>query len=147
MNAVAAANAVLLDTCAIIWMINGDTLADSAVAAILHAGQTGGVFVSPVSAWEVGLLSRPKTGRDAGLQFLPDPKTWFARVMAGPGIKEAAMTFDIAIDSSSLPGNLHGDPGDRLLVATARHLGVPIVTRDRNIIAFARDGHVRVIPC
>jgi PIN domain nuclease of toxin-antitoxin system len=57
------------------------------------------------------------------------------------------MTPDIAIDSSFLPGNLHGDPGDRLIVATARHLEAPVVTRDRNIIAYARAGHVRVIPC
>jgi predicted nucleic acid-binding protein len=39
------------------------------------------------------------------------------------------------------------DPGDRLIVATARHLGLPVVTRDRNIIAYARNGDVGVIPC
>jgi PIN domain nuclease of toxin-antitoxin system len=79
--------------------------------------------------------------------FIPDAKTWFARVMGGPGIKEASLTAEIAIDASFLPGELHGDPGDRLLVATARHLGLPIVTRDRSIIAYAGDGHARVIPC
>jgi len=147
MTAGAALDTVLLDTCAVIWLANGDPLAPSAVAAIVHAGQTGGVFVSPVSAWEVGLLSRPKSGRNVGMQFLPDLKTWFARVMAGPGIKEAAMTPGIAIDASFLPGDLHADPGDRLIVATARHLGAPIVTRDRRIIAYAGQGHVRVITC
>jgi len=147
MTAGGAPDAVLLDTCAIIWLTNGNPIAELAVAAILHAGRANGVFVSPVSAWEVGLLSRPKTGRIRGLQFLPDPKTWFARVMAGPGIREAAMTPDIAIGSSFLPGDLHGDPADRLIVATARHHNVPVVTRDRNIIAYAHDGHVRVIPC
>jgi PIN domain nuclease of toxin-antitoxin system len=79
--------------------------------------------------------------------FMPDPKTWFARVMGGPGIREAPLTPEIAIDASFLPGELHGDPGDRLLVATARYLGLPIVTRDRSIIAYAGDGHARVIPC
>ena len=147
MNAGAAPHAVLLDTCAIIWLANGDPLAPSAIAAILHAGQSGGVFVSPVSAWEVGLLSRPKPGGNAGMQFLPDPKTWFGRVMAGPGIKEAAMTPDILIDASFLPGDLHGDPGDRMIISTARHLGMSIVTRDRRIIEYAGDGHVGVITC
>ena len=147
MNSTTAPDAVLLDTCAVIWLANGDPLAPSAVAAIVHAGQASGVFVSPVSAWEVGLLSRPKTGRNVGIQFLPDPKTWFTRVMAGPGIREAAMTPAIAIDASFLPGNIHGDPGDRLIVSTARHLGMPIVTRDRRIVAYAGGGHVRVIAC
>jgi len=136
---------VLLDTCAVIWLANGDPLDAAAVAAIIEAGLAEGIFVSPVSAWEVGLLSRP--GRRGQLRFLPDPKTWFARVMAGPGIREAPLSGAIAIDASYLPGAMHGDPGDRLLMSTARHLGVPIVTRDRQIIAYAESGYVGVVRC
>lgn len=139
--------AVLLDTCAVIWLANGDPIASSATAAIIHAGLADGVFVSPVSAWEVGLLSKPKAGRNRAIQFLPDAKTWFARVMAGPGIREVPLTPEIAIDASFLPGDLHGDPGDRLIATTARHRNMPIVTRDSRIIAYAQDGHVHVIPC
>ena len=147
MSRSAPPNAVLLDTCAVIWLANGDPLARSATAAILHAGAADGVLVSPVSAWEVGLLSKPKAGRNLAVQFMPDPKTWFARVMAGPGLREASLTPEIAIDASFLPGELRGDPADRLIVTSARHLGVPVVTRDRRIIAYGRDGHVQVIPC
>ena len=64
-----------------------------------------------------------------------------------PGNREASFTPEIAIDASFLPGELHGDPADRLIVASARHLGVPIVTLDRRIIAYGRDGHLQVIPC
>jgi PIN domain nuclease of toxin-antitoxin system len=81
------------------------------------------------------------------LQFLPDPKTWFARMMAGPAIKEAAVTPEIALDASYLPGDLHGDPADRLIIATARHLGAAIVTRDSRIVVYSRWGYVRVVPC
>ena len=80
-------------------------------------------------------------------QFIPDPKTWFAKLMAMPGIREAPLNATIAIDASYLPGAFHADPMDRLIVATARHLGMPIVTSDRKIIAYAEAGHVRVIPC
>jgi PIN domain nuclease of toxin-antitoxin system len=62
-------------------------------------------------------------------------------------MRQAALTPEIAIDASYLSGELHGDPGDRLLIATARHLGVPIVTRDRRIIDYAAAGWVRVIAC
>ena len=139
--------AVLLDTCAVIWLANGAPMTNSATAAIIRAGLADGVFVSPVSAWEIGMLSRPKPGRSAAVLFMPDPKTWFARVITGPGIREASLTPEIAIDASFLPGELHGDPGDRLLVTTARYLGVPIVTRDRSIIAYGRNGYAQVIPC
>ena len=89
----------------------------------------------------------PRGRRTAALRFLPDPKTWFAKVLAGPGISEAQLTSAIAIDASFLPGELHGDPGDRLIIATARYFGLPIVTRDRRIIDYAGAGHVRVVRC
>ena len=122
-------------------------MAGAAVDAIVHAGLADGILVSPVSAWEVGLLSRPGATRRMAREFLPDPKTWFAGVMAGPGIKPAHVTPEIAIDAWYLPGDLHGDPADRLVIATARRLGVPIVTRDRQILAYAHQGSVRAIRC
>lgn len=61
-----------------------------------------------------------------------------------PSVCDAA---EIAVVASFLPGNMHRDPADPLLVATARHLGMPIVTRDAKIIAYAAQGFVRVLPC
>ena len=139
--------AVLLDTCAIIWLANGKSLIPEAVTAILHAGLHDGIFVSPISAWEIGRLSKARRGRTGVVRFMPDPGTWFARFMAGPGIRDAPFNPDIAIASSWLPGEVHGDPADRLIIATARHLGLPIVTRDRKIIAYAEAGEVSAIPC
>jgi PIN domain nuclease of toxin-antitoxin system len=139
--------AVLLDTCAVIWLASGEPLSPAATFAIVSAGLADGVFVSTISAWEIGLLSRPRPGRPPMVQCLPDAKTWFARFLAGPGIKETLLSPAIAIDASCLPGDFHADPMDRLIVATARHLGSPVVTRDRKIISYAQAGHLAVIPC
>jgi PIN domain nuclease of toxin-antitoxin system len=139
-------SAVLLDTCAVIWLANGDLSADVS-DIIVAAGLSEGIFVSPISAWEIGMLGRPRASRMPSLEFMPDPKTWFARLMAGPGIKAAAFTSDIAVDASYLPGDIHGDPGDRLIISTARSMQIPIVTRDSRIIAYAAAGHVQVIAC
>ncbi|HEY3815346.1 MAG TPA: type II toxin-antitoxin system VapC family toxin, partial [Caulobacteraceae bacterium] len=140
MSAASQPRAVLLDTCAVIWLANGDPLQNNADSEIIYAALADGVFVSPISAWEIGMLSRPKA--DRAIEFLPDPATWFDRFMAGPAIRTAAFTAEIAIAASGLPGPLHGDPADRLLIATARHLSMPIVTRDAKIIAYAAAGHV-----
>jgi PIN domain nuclease of toxin-antitoxin system len=139
--------AILLDTCAVIWLANGDRLRRQAADAVVMAGLSGGILVSPVSAWEVGLLARPHGSHRTPVQFLPDPKAWFAKVMAGPGIRPAPFTPDIAIDASHLPGDVHGDPADRIIVATARQLSIPVVTRDARILAYARQGHITAIRC
>ncbi|HEY2177248.1 MAG TPA: type II toxin-antitoxin system VapC family toxin [Caulobacteraceae bacterium] len=140
-----SAPAVLLDTCAVIWLANGDPLRDGALDKIMAAALADGVFVSPVSAWEIGMLARPRGDRT--VRFVPDPATWFARFMAGPGIRPAALTAEIAIAASALPEPLHGDPADRLLLATARGLAMPIVTRDSRILDYAAARHVSAIRC
>jgi PIN domain nuclease of toxin-antitoxin system len=140
------AGGVLLDTCAAIWLMNGE-LSSSALAQIVAAGSQDAVYVSPISAWEIGMLARPKPGRGAAPQFLPDPTTWFAMLMARPGVKPALLTPSIAIDASFLPGELHSDPADRLIIATSRAMRLPLATGDGKIIAYGRAGHIDVIAC
>lgn len=122
-------------------------MADPAIDVIRSASRRGAVLISPVSAWEIGLLAAPRAGRTSKISLSPDAKTWFGSLMVRPGVAAAPLTPQIAIDASFLPGSLHPDPADRLLIATARHLNVPIVTRDGKVIAYAGQGHVQVIPC
>ncbi len=67
---------LLLDTHAIIWLVLEEPMAPAARVGIERAAATGSVLVSPVSAWEVGLLA---TRRRQPLAFRPDPVTWFER--------------------------------------------------------------------
>jgi PIN domain nuclease of toxin-antitoxin system len=137
--------AVLLDTCAVIWLANGE-LGKPTIEMLVYAALADGVFVSPVSAWEIGMLANPR-GTRAKVEFLPDPSSWFAQVMSRPAIKEAPFTAEAAINSSQLPGTLHGDPADRLLIAAAREMNVPILTRDQKILDYAAAGHVQAVAC
>lgn len=138
-------SAVLLDTCAVIYVGNGEPIDPRAVSALGKAEAGDGVLVSPVSAWEIGLMGRASWRRAP--QFLPDPKTWLRKFLAAPGVRVAELTPDIAIDSSFLPEGMNSDPADRLLVATARALNVPIMTRDEAILSFAAAGHLHAIGC
>ena len=119
----------------------------SAKRSIRQAAIDGTLFVSTASAWEIGLLARHRAGQPQGLQFLPDPQAWFASLMARPGIRLAALTPEIAIDASHLPGTFHNDPADRMIVATARRIGASVVTRDSKILAYAKVGFVEVVAC
>ena len=135
---------LLLDTCAIIWMVLKEPMAPAAVSAIARAAAMRSILVSPVSGWEVGLLA---TRRRAPLSFRPDVVTWFERLLSRPGIRAIELEHRVAVSAAFLPGKLHDDPADRLLVATARDRGVPLVTRDRRILGYAAQGHIDAIAC
>jgi PIN domain nuclease of toxin-antitoxin system len=135
---------VLLDTCAMIWLFERQPMSVESRAAVQSAAATGGVLVSPVSAWKIGLLASRQRLR---LRFAPSPDVWWLDLLSLEGVRITPLLPDAAIAASFLPGNLHRDPADRLLIATARALDVPIVTRDERILAYADQGHVGVIAC
>lgn len=135
--------ALLLDTCALIWTALNQPLAEPARAAIeREVAQGGAVFVSPISAWELGLLASASR-----IVLTTPPARWFHLFVHRRGVALAAMTPDILIASSFLPGVLHRDPADRILCATARECGQTIVTRDRKILDYAAAGHCRALAC
>jgi PIN domain nuclease of toxin-antitoxin system len=72
-------------------------------------------------------------------------QAWVERALALPGINLVAIESTIAVDAGILPGTIHGDPADRFLIATARALACPIMTVDRAILDYARQGHVKAI--
>ena len=134
---------LLLDTHAAVWITEGLPLssgASEAIAAVHRAGST--IFVSPISAWEVGLLvSRNRIGLSAR------PERWFQKVLAIPGVELAKLTPEILIESSFLPGNPPRDPADRIMIATARDIGATLVTRDRLLLEYGKSGQVNALAC
>ena len=134
---------LLLDTHTAIWITRNDSLAPRAVEAMNAAHQAAGiVFVSPITAWEVGLLvSRNR------LNLLMTPQRWFSRLLSVPGMQLAELSPDILIASSFLPGTPPRDPADRIILATARDLGAALITRDRLLLKYGEDGQVSTIPC
>ena len=134
---------LLLDTCAIIWIAHDEPFRPDARSALREAWQAGyGVSVSPISAWELGLLVAK--GKLAATQ---SAAAIFGDVLATAGVKVEALTPTILIDASFLPGKLHSDPADRILITTARALDLTLVTRDEAILDYAAQGFVRAIEC
>ena len=131
---------LLLDTCAFIWSMSSAKMTDEAAAAIKTGTVDAPVYVSPISAWEIGLLV--ERGRVAF-----SVEQWFETMQAQPGIATADMPAEVLIRSSFLPGNPPGDPADRIVIATAREYGYRIVTRDRKILNYAHQGHAEWMAC
>ncbi len=72
---------------------------------------------------------------------------WINGLLARSGVQVAPFTPAIAMASAHLPGFANRDPADRFLIATARKMSIPIVTRDRVMLRYAEAGHVQCIPC
>jgi PIN domain nuclease of toxin-antitoxin system len=133
---------ILLDTCALVWTVNLDPILPAARKEISRAASAGTLYVSPVSAWEIGLLVR--RGR---LELQVAAESYIDRVFRRPDVRVAALTAGIAVRSSYLPGDLHEDPADRLLVATAIVMGLKLITRDRRLLNYGGRGFVGVMAC
>jgi PIN domain nuclease of toxin-antitoxin system len=102
------------------------------------------LLISPVTGWEIGLATiRP----GHPLILLPTPQIWLADVLSRRGVRLTPLEPEVALSASYIPSPLHSDPADRLLIATARDLGVPLVTRDPRILDYAALGHVEAIAC
>lgn len=134
---------LLLDTCAAIWITEDEQLSPEATLEINRAAAEGRpVYLGLYTAWERAMLSAKHK-----LTSPLSPKVWFERFTTRPEVEVVPLTSDILIESCFLPGEIHGDPADRILIATARALDLTIVTRDRDILAYSGRGHVRAIRC
>jgi PIN domain nuclease of toxin-antitoxin system len=134
---------LLLDTCAVIWIAEDQPISDTAARALDKAYATDQfVYVSPITAWEVGLLVA--RGR---LTTIIKPQLWFERVLDVPNMRLADMSPDLLISSSFLPGDAPRDPADRIIAATAREFGYALVTRDRELLHYAEQGHIQAVGC
>ena len=71
-----------------------------------------------------------------------DVSSWLATVREIESVRFVPVDVEIATKSVELPGEFHNDPADRMIVATARRLAAPLVTKDAKIRRYA---HVRTI--
>ena len=133
---------LVLDTCALIWLVNNDPMRPASIQRIGEAGRSGVVIVPAVTRFEIGILARK--GRivlEGGLE------AWLERAATLPGSRIEPLTGDMALDAARLPEPIHNDPADRFVIATARAYQAAVVTRDRAILAYGRTGNVRVLRC
>jgi PIN domain nuclease of toxin-antitoxin system len=133
---------VVLDTHAWLWLDAADPRIrkPKVLEAIESARARGGAIVSAISVWEVALLESKQR-----IVLHQDCHLWMRTALAAPGVLLHPLSPEIAVESTRLPAEFHGDPADRILVATSRVLNAPLVTADSRILAYAAAKHLRVI--
>ena len=125
--------AAVFDTHVWVWSAAGDPRAEKI------RDFSGTAIVSAISQWEVSMLAMK-----GSLTLMPDEESWFSANLESP-VSLAPLTAEISLTSCRLP-DFHGDPADRIIVATAITLGIPLITADEKIIRWNEEhGMVQVI--
>ena len=119
----------LLDTHILIWWLFGSRRLSAGQRQVLDAVRPDApLLVAGITLWEVSTLA--ELGRiDLGMAT----REWLERAVAPPLVRVLPLTPAIAAEVGQLGKDLHRDPADRILVATARIHGATLVTSDRKI--------------
>ena len=137
------ARPVLLDTCAAIWLLDGAPISAASREAIRSAQLSyAGVYVSPITAWEIAMLVGKRR-----IRLSYSPGVWFETLLEFPGMRLALLSPEVLMSSCVLPGTPPRDPADRMIAATARAFGYTVITRDGELVPYAAAGHVSVVGC
>lgn len=132
---------LLLDTHIALWLENGDDRLRPATLALIEDAwrNRGTVFLSAVSVWEIAQLAH--RGRIDLFRPLDD---WVARFSSTVGVEILPLTWRAAAAAYRLPGLEHGDPADRLLIATAIEQACRLVSYDARILRFGENHGITV---
>lgn len=120
---------ILLDTHA--WLslgTNPSRLSATATAAVSAALRSGGIAIASVTLLEIfWLMAR---GR---LRLHGSPETLLTELVDSTGVVVKEVTAGVAAIFPQIPEGVGRDPVDRIIVATARAEGPPLVTRDTRL--------------
>ena len=132
---------LVLDTHIWVWLMEGASELKPGLRRRIEAcACEGELLVSAISAWEVGMLEAK--GR---ITFDQECVSWVEDALSAPGIRLVPLVATIAVASTRLPGVFHGDPADRIIIATARAYACPLVTVDAAISTYAESGLVQIV--
>jgi len=132
---------LILDTHIWVWLNTGSSeLSKSSVSMIEQAAVSGQVYIPAIVVWEVAALAAKRR-----LTFKMPTRQWIEEALSKPGINLIPLLASIAVESTELPGEFHGDPADRLIVATARIKWLPLMTRDAKILTYSKQGNLTTI--
>ena len=133
---------LLLDTHVLIWLLlDTERISEFVYQQIQIAADENRIVISAITPWEIALLVSKKK-----ITLQEDVQLWIDKALALPGIRLYPLTPAIAVASTRLPWEMHPDPADRILAATALYLKATLVTADETLLRYAASGHLQCLP-
>src|SRR5687768_11761520 len=125
---------ILLDTHVMVrYALDIGNLGPRAMSAIDRALARDQLVISAISFWEMAMLvAKQRLAFDITVSA-------FREQTIRQGIREEVVDGEISIFAGELP-ETHGDPADRLLVATAMVRGLTLITADEALLDWRMRG-------
>jgi len=134
-------NNLLLDTHILIWSLTkSDELTVEVKEAIKLAKADKSLYLSSISLWEIAMLAQKQ--RISVYRRIADFLQTIEKIR---GLNILQITANIAAESVTLPGDIHGDPADRIIIASCREISATLITRDQQILDWANLGHMKTL--
>jgi PIN domain nuclease of toxin-antitoxin system len=128
---------LLMDTHTLFWSLTEPEKLSKAALDFIQRTETDQRTIASISIWEFAMMVA--RGR---IEIKMTSEQWLDYAIRKTGLRVLELTPKVAVESCELPGDFHGDPADRIIVATARVNRATLVTKDQKILKYP---HVKSI--
>ena len=127
---------LLLDTHVWIWLINGsgEIKNKNYLQIIEQYSRKDHVRISAISIWELGMLVAKKR-----LTLSKDVSLWVKESLKASSLAVESLSADILLESTQMDDSAHGDPADRMILTTAKHIKAAVMTADTQMIEYCKQ--------
>lgn len=132
---------LVLDTHVLLWsLLEPDEISKAIKQKISLAQNDNKLVICSISLWEIAMLNHKKR-----INVYEPIKNFLNSIADIDGLIVKDIDSEIAAESTLLMDDFHGDPADRIIVATTKILGATLLTRDQKILSWAKKGHIKYL--
>ncbi len=133
---------LIFDTHAWFWLATGsnEIIKNSEMKQLINSLHDYKLIISSISHWEISMLETK--GR---IVLKTDCLTWLTESIRRTNVQIVDISPEISVLSNRLPGEMHGDPADRIIVATTRVIDGILLTRDAKVLDYGKQGYVNTL--
>lgn len=132
-------NPIVLDTHVLLWsLLQPENLPEDIRQRITVAQENSQLLVCSISLWEIAMLKSKRR-----INIYEPIRDFLESITNIDGLSVKDISTEVAAESVQLMDDFHGDPADRIIVATAKCHGATLLTRDQKILTWASLGHIK----
>jgi PIN domain nuclease of toxin-antitoxin system len=132
---------LVLDTHVLLWsLLEPEGISKAVKQKISLAQEENKLVICSISLWEIAMLNHKKR-----INVYEPIKNFLKSITNIDGLTVSDLSAEIAAESILLMDDFHGDPADRIIVATTKILGATLLTRDQKILTWAKSGHIKCL--